>query len=129
MSREFMKKIVYGILSAVKSQRNFLWYLQIEVEEELNVYRGYIDRIDGISQATDVARSVRRWQASHPNLLIRADSLESFYSSNIADRLESLVPNSADQGDAVLISSIAENENNVNEQQSIMKGHPNQYFI
>lgn len=55
-------------------------------------------------------------------LLFRANSLESFYSSNIADRLESLVPNSVAQGDAVLESSIAENENNINEQQSIMKG-------
>ncbi|VUZ39295.1 unnamed protein product, partial [Hymenolepis diminuta] len=26
--------------------------------------------IDGISQVTHVARSVRRWQASHPSLLI-----------------------------------------------------------
>ncbi|KAM3172834.1 hypothetical protein ACTXT7_013722 [Hymenolepis weldensis] len=34
------------------------------------IYRGHIDRIDRISQATHVDRSVQRWQASHPNLLI-----------------------------------------------------------
>ncbi|KAM3176891.1 hypothetical protein ACTXT7_005587 [Hymenolepis weldensis] len=35
------------------------------------IYRGHINRIDGMSQVTHVARSVRRWQASHPNLLKR----------------------------------------------------------
>ncbi|KAM3184371.1 hypothetical protein ACTXT7_008498 [Hymenolepis weldensis] len=34
------------------------------------IYRGHIDRIDKISQVTHVVRSVRRMQASHPNLLI-----------------------------------------------------------
>ncbi|KAM3176352.1 hypothetical protein ACTXT7_006664 [Hymenolepis weldensis] len=37
---------------------------------DISIYRGQIDRIDGISQVTHVARSVRRWQASLPNLLI-----------------------------------------------------------
>ncbi|KAM3175113.1 hypothetical protein ACTXT7_009145 [Hymenolepis weldensis] len=37
----------------------------------MKVYRGQIDRIGGISQVTHVVRSIRRWQAGHPNLSIR----------------------------------------------------------
>ncbi|KAM3185098.1 hypothetical protein ACTXT7_007054 [Hymenolepis weldensis] len=44
--------------------------LFISMTCQIPVYRGHIDRIDGISQVTHVARSVRWWQTGHPNLLI-----------------------------------------------------------
>nr|CDS30961.1 conserved hypothetical protein [Hymenolepis microstoma] len=49
-----------------------------------------------------------------------ANSLETFYASNIADRLESLVPNPSAQGDTVTDSSIAVSKNTT-EQESVTK--------
>ncbi|KAM3173274.1 hypothetical protein ACTXT7_012828 [Hymenolepis weldensis] len=45
--------------------------------DQQSVYRGHIARIDGISQITHIARSVRRLRARHPNLAINVNHVSS----------------------------------------------------
>ncbi|KAM3186265.1 hypothetical protein ACTXT7_004662 [Hymenolepis weldensis] len=64
---EFMKEISskngVGYVDNHEDPAEFSAMAPIEFEGTLNKHE--------ISQATHVTRSVRRWQASHPNLLIR----------------------------------------------------------
>ncbi|VUZ44503.1 unnamed protein product, partial [Hymenolepis diminuta] len=131
LANELVEQRVQSLTKALEEIERANEKMRNERTNLLEEYHNRLNSFENSLQRNAILRDfVENWRCQmkrNKELLVfpsvvrnLANSLESFYSSNIADQLESLLPNSVAQEDDVLDSAIAENERNISEQQSIM---------
>ncbi|VDN98099.1 unnamed protein product [Rodentolepis nana] len=132
VANELVQQRIQTLTKALEEIERVNEKLRNEKTSLLEEYRNRLNNFENGLQRNAILRDfIEKWRCQvkrNKDLLVfpsviknLANSLESFYASNIADQLESLVPNPTAQGDTALDSSIPVNKNTT-EQESVTKG-------